>query len=163
MKTTNKLDSVFAPIGDTLGYVLIISGIAASFQTLNALILIFLGIFLAFTRNFVTINPSSKKIKTGLLLFGIIPYAKTIDLKQGMKLKIIKKNYSYRLYSRSNRTLDVNSGDYRIVLLVEKMKPIKLKKTFSLEFAKKEIESLKLALNLEIANKRNHTNQVIIN
>jgi len=151
MKTIHKLDSIFAPLDNSLGIVLIISGIAASFHTLSALFLSVVGIFLTFTKSFSIIYFEKKIIKSGILLFGIIPYAKVIDIQDSMKLKLIKKHSGFRMYSRSNRQLDVHSSDFRIILLNSKNnKLVELTKNATQEAAQKEIFNLKTKLNLQI-------------
>ena len=60
-----------------------------------------------------------------------------------MKLAIKDSAITWRTYSRGNRTLDIESKDFRIILLdSDNQEIMQIKKTNSLDLAKAELEIL---------------------
>jgi hypothetical protein len=60
-----------------------------------------------------------------------------------MKIGIKKSDITWTAYSQTNRTLDINNQDYRMVLYDSENKAImQIKKTNSLDSAKVELERL---------------------
>jgi len=117
MKTSNKLDKSFGPSGSSAGLFLFITGVATTFISFFGLILVILGAFLGFTYTSAIIDYSSRRIKFSENLFGIIPTGKWIRIEKSMKIGIKESNMIWRTFSRSNRSLDTDVKDFRLILL----------------------------------------------
>lgn len=151
MKTRHKLDRPFGETGTTVGYVMILAGAIASFNSLWAIILIALGAFIAFTAKYTILDTEKKKVKSADHIFGIIPTGKWIDIKPDMKLGLNKSHKAYRVYSRSNRQLDIHERNIRIVLYNSEQKSLlDIKKFKDPEKAYIELEKLSEELKLSI-------------
>ena len=116
MKKTFKLDKPFGPVGTTGGIVLFLAGIFSSFISYSGILLIIMGAFMGFTSTGTRIDFDNKKIRFFNNFFGILKVGKWIPIEPGMKIGIKKNNWMWRGYSRSNRTLDISSNDFRINL-----------------------------------------------
>ena len=151
MKTKHKLDKPFGETGTTVGYVLLIAGIIASFNSLFGLTLVILGAFIAFTAKYTIVDTGKKKVKSSDHIFGLIPTGKWIDLTPDMKLGLNKSHKAYRVYSRSNRQLDIHHNDIRIVLYNSEHKSLlDIRKFKDREVATRELEKLSKELKLSI-------------
>ncbi len=151
MKTKHKLDKPFAETGTTVGYVLLVAGIIACFNSLFSLILVFLGAFIAFTAKYTIIDTTNKKVKSSDHILGLIPTGKWTNLTPDMKLGLHKSHKAYRAYSRSNRQLEIQSIDIRIALYSPENKfLLDIQKFKDVEKANTEIERLSEELNLSI-------------
>ena len=117
MKTSNKLDKSFGPSGSSAGLFLFITGVATTFISFFGLILVILGAFLGFTYTSAIIDYGSRRIKFSENLFGIIPTGKWIRIEKSMKIGIKESNMIWRTFSRSNRSLDTDVKDFRLILL----------------------------------------------
>jgi hypothetical protein len=143
MKTTNTLDKSFGPIGSTAGYFLIIAGIIATYTSLFGLILVALGALLGFTSTCTIIDFDNKRIKFSEILFGILPTGKWIPIVPGMTIGIKESKITWTGYSRSNRSLDIDNKDFRLILFdAENTEIMPIKKTDSLDSAIAEQETL---------------------
>jgi len=150
MITTFKLDKSFGPVGSSAGIFLCIAGIVAIYTSIFGLILIVLGAFLAFTSTCTTIDFDKHKIKFSNNLFGIFKTGKWIPIDQQMKIGIRESNQVWTAFSRSNRSIDIDTNDFRLVLLDAESKEIMpVKKLDSLDIAQSELELLCSILNLE--------------
>ena len=117
MKTSNKLDKSFGPSGSSAGLFLFITGVATTFISFFGLILVVLGAFLGFTYTSAIIDYSSRRIRFSENLFGFVPTGKWIKLEKSMKIGIKESNMIWRTFSRSNRSLDTDVKDFRLILL----------------------------------------------
>lgn len=143
MTKRNKLDKAFGPSGSGAGYLMLVAGLAVSYNYIGGVFLALVGAFVGFTSTSSLIDIEKKRIKFSNDIFGIIPTGKWIEVKPGMSLRIKKNHIGYTTFSRSNRRLDIHNRDFRIVLYSkndEEMKP--LKKFNSLDEAKKGLELL---------------------
>lgn len=141
MITKNKLDKPFGPAGTSAGIFMFIAGIVVTFYSFTGLILVFIGAFVGFTSTSTMIDNDKKRIKFSNNLFGFIKTGQWIDIKPEMKLGLKKSNRVYRAYSRSNRTLDIDSKDIRLILYDSDNKQIMpIKKFDSPDIAKVELK-----------------------
>lgn len=141
MITKNKLDKSFGPVGTSAGIFMLIVGIVVTFYSFTGLILVFIGAFVGFTSTSTMIDNDKKRIKFSNNLFGFIKTGQWIDIKPEMKLGLKKSNRVYRAYSRSNRTLDIDSKDIRLILYGADNKQIMpIKKFDSFDIAKVELK-----------------------
>lgn len=150
MIANNRLDKYFGPSGNTAGVVLIIAGLIMSYQSVSAVILIFIGAYIGFTSTGTSIDFDHKRIRFNNNIFGVFSIGKWMDVEPGMKLGIERSNISWRTYSRSNRVLNTSQKDYRIFIYDsggEKIMP--LIKTSTKEKATRELDELagKLEIN----------------
>lgn len=116
MKKTFKLDKPFGPVGTTGGIVLFLAGVISSFISYSGIILLLIGAFMGFTSTGTKIDYETKQIKSFSNFFGILKIGKWIPIVPGMKIGIKRNNWVWRGYSRSNRTLDISTKDFRIIL-----------------------------------------------
>jgi hypothetical protein len=136
MKAVNKLDKSFGPSGSTAGIVLFSIGVIITFSNFLGLILILLGAFLGFTFTCTEVDFDTRRIKFTEKLFGIIPTGKWVRIELGMKIGIKESNITWRTFSRSNRSIDTDVTDFRLILFDADDKEIMpVKKTNSLESA----------------------------
>jgi len=150
MTTTYKLENSFGPVGSTAGYFLMLAGLVATYTSLFGLILVVLGAFLGFTSTCTIIDYDKQRIKFSDNIFGIFKTGKWIPIDQQMKIGIKESNQVWTAYSRSNRSIDIDSNDFRLVLLDAETKEIMpLKKTDSLDSAEVALEILCKKLHLE--------------
>ncbi len=141
MITKNKLDKSFGPAGTSAGIFMFIAGIVVTFYSFTGLILVFIGAFVGFTSTSTMIDNDKKRIKFSNNLFGFIKTGQWIDIKPEMKLGLKKSNRVYRAYSRSNRTLDIDSKDIRLILYgVDNKQIMPIRKFDSLDIAKVELK-----------------------
>jgi len=151
MITNQKLDKSFGPIGVVAGITLFFVGIVLVYFSLTGLFLILLGAFVGFTSTSTFIDTEKKRVKFSNNWFGIISTGKWIDITTSMKLGIKKSKKTWRAYSRGNRTIDMTDSDYRVILYnSDNIEIIPIKKSESLESAKKEAEELGRKLELSI-------------
>lgn len=151
MITKTKLDKSFGPAGTSAGIFMFIAGIVVTFYSFTGLILVFIGAFVAFTSTSTMIDNDKKRIKFSNNLFGFIKTGQWVDIKPEMKLGLKKSNRVYRAYSRSNRILDIDSKDIRLILYGSDNKQIMpIKKFDSLDIAKVELKKLGNQLGLSL-------------
>ena len=113
------------------------------YQSWFGIILILIGAFVGFSSTSALIDFDKRRIKFSNNLFGIIPIGKWIAVSPTMRIGIRQSNVTWRSFSRSNRSLDIESNDFRLVLVNKNEQEImELKKTDSLEKAKAELETL---------------------
>jgi hypothetical protein len=117
MKTSNKLDKSFGPSGSSAGMFLFITGVVTTFFSFFGLILVVMGAFLGFTYTSAIIDYSFRRIKFSENLFGLIPTGKWIRIEKSMKIGIKESNLTWRTFSRSNRSIDTEVKDFRLILL----------------------------------------------
>ena len=143
MIINNKLDKSFGPVGTSAGIFLFAIGIITLYTSWFGFILIVLGAFVGFSSTSTLVDYNNRRIKFSNNLFGIIRTGKWIAVNNDMKIGIWKSNVTWRAYSRSNRPMDFDNKDFRLVLLDSDNREIMpLKKTDSPESAKAELEIL---------------------
>ncbi|MDD3877040.1 MAG: hypothetical protein PHT69_10490 [Bacteroidales bacterium] len=151
MVKTNKFEKSFGPVGSSAGQFILIFGIIICFFSLSGVILILIGGFVGFTSTSTKIDFDRKMFKFSNNLFGFIPIGKWIPIDLKMKLGIKKSNKVWRTYSRSNRSIDIDSTDFYVYLLDANHKEIiPLIKKNNLDSAKHEIDFLSEKLGLKI-------------
>ena len=149
MRTNNKLDKAFGPIGTIAGITIFIVGLYLTYSSLSGLFLIILGAFVGFTSTSTIIDFDKKRVRFSNNLFGIIPTGHCINIESSMIIEIKKSNKTWRAYSRGSRSIDITSNDFRLVLFDRNQKQIMpLMKAHSLDSAKTELESLAAQLGL---------------
>jgi len=143
MIINNKLDKSFGPVGTSAGIFLFVIGILTLYTSWFGLILIVLGAFVGFSSTSTLIDYDNQRVKFSNNLLGIIRTGKWIVINNDMKIGIRESNVTWRAYSRSNRPMDFDNKDFRLVLLDSDNREIMpLKKTDSPESAKAELEIL---------------------
>ncbi len=117
MKIKNKLDKPFGPGGTFTGLVIFSAGIGILLYSIGfGIALILIGMFIGFTNSMAYIDTDQKKVRYSNQLFGIIPTGKWVQVTPSMKIILRRNHRGYRMYSRSNRKLDIHQHDYRLVL-----------------------------------------------
>lgn len=151
MKINNKIDKIFGPSGVFAGYVLIAIGGISSFFYPGALILLFIGVYTAFTTTGTTIDTDKKKVKHYISHFGLFRTGKWLRLESFSAIKIVKSNLSYTSFSRSNRSTEMKKTGYRITLVTDNKKSgIPVMHCSLLPEAKRKAEELSQLLGLTI-------------
>lgn len=113
----NMLDMVFGPSGSFAGIIIFIAGLVMIYYSLTALILAGFGAFVAFSFSGAMIDYERKRVKFQLMLFGLIPIGKWIQLSGEEQLKVELYSRNYRTYSRANIPVDIKRADYRVFIL----------------------------------------------
>jgi len=143
MATDNKIDNLLGSSGTFTGYSLMIFGAIATYFNITGLILVVVGMFMAFTFDGTIIDYNSGRIKSYTSFFGLIKIGEWYNINDFTKFSIYKSNRSYTTYSRANVPLTVKNSDIRLVLLnnTGKLK-ITINKYNSFEAARKEMSEL---------------------
>lgn len=145
----NRFDKIFGPAGVSAGYALMIGGIVITYYSPYGIFFIILGAFLAFTHTSAAIDLEDKRVRFTNNLFGILKYGKWIEIRPEMSIVIKKNNTVYRSFSRSNRTLDIKTNNFRLFLCDEnKNLLLPLKNSKALSDAKNAAEELAIQLNI---------------
>ena len=151
MKIINKISNSFGPVASFAGIFIAVIGIAMSFYSLTAILLVIFGLFVGFSSTKTCIDTEDKKIRSGYSLFGIINLGNWVRISPDMKLGVNKNNATFRTYSRGNRILDLKSDDYFIYLYGSDNKPVlPVKRVRNIESAREEMERLRKVLSLEV-------------
>jgi len=150
MITKNRLDKSFGPVGTSTGIFMLLAGCFATYYSLAGIILILLGAFIGFTSTSTLLDPEKKRMKFSNNLFGIIRVGKWVYISPEMKIGLKKIHRGYRTYSRSNRTLDIQSRDIRIILYGgDNKKILTIGKFNSKESAKSDLQNLSAQFGLQ--------------
>ncbi len=146
-----KFGTMFGPAGKSAGIVFCLVAIGMAFIDLKSLILLPLGILLAFTCNLCIIEPNTNKIKQGIQICRFVEFGKWENINSDMFLSLTPHFKNFRYYSRSNRSVDVSENTYRINLIDAKTKKeIPVGDFNSLKEAKAQIKRLSEQLRLDI-------------
>ena len=146
----NKIEKPFGPGGSWTGIFMFIFGIIGTYYSPIGLIPVILGAFIGFTSTSTIIDINKRRARNLNYLFGIIPVGKWINIEYGMKLGLRKIHRGYSTSTRGN-SLEVHLKDIRIILYSFDNKMImSLKKSDSIEEAKKELVLLSNQLELVI-------------
>ncbi|ASB48210.1 hypothetical protein [Alkalitalea saponilacus] len=119
MKLHYNLDKSFGPAGAVAGYFLIAVGVATIYQSFSGAILIVLGSFMAFSNTGASIDIDNFKIRFSNNLFGFIRLGNWQYVSPKMKIGLSNTKLVYRVYSMSNRSIEVKNSDFRIFLYNE--------------------------------------------
>ncbi|WP_026474963.1 hypothetical protein [Alkaliflexus imshenetskii] len=113
------LDKSFGPAGSIVGYFLMAVGISTIHLSLSGLVLIMLGCFMAFSASGCSIDVENFKIRFSNNLFGFIKIGTWHYVHPRMKLGLSNSKMTYRVYSMSNRSVDMKSSDFRVYIYEE--------------------------------------------
>lgn len=151
MIINNKIDKLFGPSGVFSGYILMAVGVISSFFYLEALALILIGAYTAFSSSGTIIDTEEMKVKHYFSHFGLLNSGKWIALDNFAAIKISKSNLSYSTFSQSNRQSDIKKIGYRISLAGQsKKKDIPVKHCKTIEDAKHEAEKYSKELDFPV-------------
>jgi len=146
-----NLDKIFGTAGTAAGMLLFIVGLYVLLSSFIGLVLVFIGAFIGFTYTSTLLDAERKRIKLSNNFFGIIPYGNWIEIRPEMKIGLKRNHRGYRVYSKSNRSIDSHNIDVRIILYGgDNEDIIPVCKFKSIESAREEIEKLRILLILEI-------------
>jgi hypothetical protein len=150
-----SLDKVFGPAGSVTGIFLILVGVATIHLSFSGAILIGLGSFMAFTTTGTSVDIENFRIRFSNNLFGFIKVGKWRYVSPKMKLGISNAKMTYRVYSMSNRSIDVSNTDVRVYLFNEDGRKINAVCRYKkVETAQEELARLSDILGLEIRNEK---------
>jgi len=124
MKTTHTFEKAFGPAASFTGIVIFIAGLLAMFYSLNAIALVLVGAFMAFTNTSTTIDHEKKKVRFSNNIFGMIKIGKWMSLRDDMQIGTKQESNVYRTYSRSNQTIDLKVVYKKIYLFDRNRNPI---------------------------------------
>jgi len=145
----NKLDKSFGPVGTSAGSLLLVAGLIITYTSFFGLVLVLLGAFVGFSSTSTYIDFEKKRIKFSNNLFGIIQTGKWISIEKTMKVGLKVSNMTWSAHSRGNRTIDINTRDFRLALFdTNNLEIIEIKKFDSLDSAKVALETLSSKLGL---------------
>lgn len=151
MKRTYPLDKIFGSMGTTVGFVLGLAGLYASFQSLWGLLLLVLGAFMGFSSTATEIDFQNQRARFVNKIFGVFPVGKWIALVSDMHLGLRPTKRVHTTYSRSNRTLRQEERDFRIYLYDRNGTELfPIKKNASAQAAQEQLLALSRELGIEI-------------
>ncbi len=151
MTNNYKLDKSFGLVGTSAGIFLFVAGLIITYFSWPGLILALIGGFVGFTFTSTLIDFDKKRLKFSNNLFGIIPIGQWTYIDPDMKIGIRKSNKVWRTYSRSNRTIDISSKDFRLILYDATGKEIMpIKKTNNLDSAKSDMDKISKLLEISV-------------
>jgi hypothetical protein len=146
----NRLDKSFGKVGSFSGVVVFIAGLIMTWSSISGLVLVLIGAFVGFSCSGTFIDVDKKRIRFSNDLFGMIRTGHWMYLDSNMKIGIIKSKTSWRAYSQSNRAIEDNYHDFRIILYdAENKELMPVKKFDSIEAARLELETLGSQLGLD--------------
>lgn len=141
--SNHRIGSIFGPAGTVMGTIILVAGLATVYFSLFSILLILAGAFLAFSHSSTRIVFEKKRIKFSDNIFGVVPLGKWISIAPGMKTGIKKTSSGWRLYSMGNRSTDMVTNDFRLILYDANGKEIApLMKTKDAETARKEMSKI---------------------
>ncbi len=150
MKRNNYLGKSFGPVGSPAGVIVFVVGVFATFNSIFSLVLVIIGAFFGFTSTSCIIDSHQKRVMFSNNLFGIIPTGKWVRIEPDMRIGIKRSNQVWRSYSQSNRSLDIEKSDFRIILYNSNdLEIMSLKKTKTHESAQAEMDILVSRLGLK--------------
>ena len=125
MKTENRINKIFGPVGSYAGILIFFAGLIATIFFSNGkpqgiivgVIGTITGAFVGFSNSSVFIDRKQKRVRFSNNIFGIIHTGKWIPIESGMKISMKFSKTISRSYSRSNRILDIPTNQYSVILL----------------------------------------------
>lgn len=143
-----KTEKVFNSYAISMAAIFIIAGAVTGIKHPLAFILVAIGLFIAFSTSGTIIDYHKKQIKRATYIFGIIAVGKWIPIKNPVQIQVKKNRLTLRLYSRSNRQLDLKNCNYSVkIRFGEEIKSIIVENFVSLEDAKNFANNLQKKLN----------------
>lgn len=118
-KVHYRLDPSMGPSGATAGYVFLVIGLFTVWDSYSGAILIILGSFMAFSFSECTVDFNNYRIRFSNNLFGFIRVGKWVYVSHNMMVGLSDAHMVYRVYSLSNRSIDVSNNELRIYLFNE--------------------------------------------
>jgi hypothetical protein len=147
----NRLSKLLGPSGSFSGTIILITGLVALYYAWTAIFLVLIGAFAAFTGTVTIVDFGNRRIKYATSLFGIIMVGKWINAEAGMTLRVRQSGRVSRVYSRSNRPLDLRESDFSIVLKDARGREICPVKRFSdRESADNQVQELAVKLGIPV-------------
>jgi hypothetical protein len=146
-----KLGKIAGPSGTFSGYVLVVFGIISTIFTFSGIVVLIIGLYLAFGQFCSMIDSENRKLKMGIKLFGWAIPDRWTEIDDTYKLEIRKVKGKYTVYSSSNRKLELEQTDFKIfiysTLYSRRMAIAKFKE---LDKAQNEIETIRELLKLKM-------------
>ena len=150
MVEKNDFGKAFVLAGTSAGYFLLAAGLACMFYRLEALFLVLIGGFMAFTYSRAYINIDLKRVRFANMLFGIFPSGGWVTISPDMQLGVKRIKTLYTTYSRGNRQNNVERLEFKVILYTAQNSPLMALATFhTLEQAKAEADRLIAALGVQ--------------
>jgi hypothetical protein len=147
----NRFDNPFGPAGSAAGWGFMLGGLLITYFSYLGIFIILTGAFLAFTHTSVIIDKSDKKVKLTNNFFGILKFGRWLDIRPEMFITVRPNNIVFRTYSRSNRSTDIKTHNYRLILVDENKKNIvPLKNVNTLNEARANAEELSMQLGIDV-------------
>lgn len=150
-----RLDKSFGPAGGVVGIFLMMVGVFTIHLSVSGLVLILLGSFMAFSASGCAIDTEHFRIKFYNNLWGIWKVGKWEYVHRKKQLRLAHARMAYRVYSMSNRSVDVSDPDWRIYMHDGNSRQgqaiCKFKKR---EEAEEELAKISDLLNLSIRNEK---------
>jgi len=116
MRSTYRLDKSFGPGGSFAGIILVIVGLILLPFYWTGSILILLGAFVGFSGSACEVDTEKRRVRTCHLLFGVFRSGQWIAISSFNGIRVVRTTRFYRTFSLSNRTMETQQDDYRIVL-----------------------------------------------
>jgi hypothetical protein len=150
-----KLDKSFGPAGGTVGIFLMVVGAFTIHLSISGLVLLLLGSFMAFSGSGSAVDTAHFRIKFYNNLWGLLKVGKWEYVHPKMQLRLTHARMAYRVYSMSNRSVDVSEPDWRIFIHDgNSRKGQAICKFKTREKAEEELAKLSDVLNLSIRNEK---------
>jgi hypothetical protein len=138
-----KLNKIAGPSGTFSGYILLIFGIISTIFTLTGVVVLIIGLFLAFSYYCSSIDSENRRVRNGIKLFSWVISGRWTDVDDTYKTEIRKVKGKYTVYSSSNRKLELEQTDYKIYIYsTQHSKRIALAKFKDFDKAKDEIKTI---------------------
>ena len=150
MKKNYRIEKIFSPAVSFGGIFMFVLGLIISFFDIKGLTLVIFGGFMGLSSSGSTIDYANRKIRKVDFLFGFISIGKWVQIDDTMQIGIKKNKKSWKVHSRSNRTMDYSIKDIRIILCDKNRKEIlPIMKVKNYDKAKEKIETLKTSLKIK--------------
>ncbi len=148
----NRFDKSFGPVGSSAGLFLLIGGFILLYYSYSSLFLIIFGALLAFTNSSTTIDYKNKRVRFCNNICGLFKFGKWTDVQSDMFIRIENNRIVQRAYSRSNRSLDIKTHHYKVLLCNNKKEIIPLLHANSYTESIKAAEEIARKFQIEIIN-----------
>jgi hypothetical protein len=158
-----RLDKSFGPAGSTAGFFLLIVGAITIFESFSGAVLILMGSFMGFSSSGSTVDLANFRIRFSNDLFGFWRVGKWKYVSRKMKIGLSDAHMVYRVYSMSNRSVDMSSNDFRVYLYNEDgRKGMAICRFKKLEEAKEELAKLSDLLGLQVREGKHDSSKGIV-
>jgi hypothetical protein len=150
MKENNTLGKSFGPAGSFAGIIVFLGGLLLIISSPSGAILIIIGALLGFSYSSTVIDYERKRMKFSNNIFGLIKTGRWVEVNEMMKIGVITSNITWRSFSQSNRSNDLEQSNIMMILYGpdnKKIIPIKkIKKPENVEF---EVETMSAIFGLK--------------